>query len=410
MTKVVHIQTGLPASGNVAYKLHQAFLKYDFESTLIVFESKIDSSPLIDVMPEYQKRISAHIYYFYHNRIKKSLKPGSYLFSNPTTCGFDLSNHEKVVNADIIYIHWAIGGFLSLKSIQKLVKTGKPVVFYLHDMWPITGGCHHSFDCMNFSIGCHFCPLFIKEKQVSYASKQLEFKKKMAENYSNIFFIAPSFWMMDNAKNSQAVLYRKVFHIPHFIDSSIYKPIDKSCAKKLFNLPQNKKIIGFGSVSPLQNPFKGGKYLREALGIISKRYSKNDTVLLIFGSPGSGKVLDYPFETFFAGRLNDHASLSMIYNAMDVFVTPSLAESFGMTALESIACGTPVVCFDVGGLKDIIQHKKNGYRAVYKDSNDLANGIIHCLHNNMNILFPEEFEEEYCIKLHKHTAEEILNL
>ncbi len=101
---------------------------------------------------------------------------------------------------------------------------------------------------------------------------------------------------------------------------------------------------------------------------------------MIFGGGYNKEIADtVPFKTRFMGFLKDEYSTVLVYNAIDVFVTPSLADNFPTTVLECQACGTPVVGFEVGGIPEIIKHKENGYLAKYKDADDLANGIRFCL-------------------------------
>lgn len=405
--KIVHIQTGLPPSGNVPYKLHELMLNNGTESCLIVFDSRIPLDDRISEMPSLRKRIYARVYNFYHKKLRLKIKINAYAYSNPVTFGFNIANHPKIKNSDIIYLHWAIGGFLSLKSIQKLVKTTKPIVIYLHDMWPITGGCHHSFDCRKYETGCNKCPLFIQEKE-TYAQNQLLFKRKLAEENANVYFVAPSKWMAESASKSLATSKRKIFQIPHFIDSTIYKLIDKDYAREIFNLPLNKKIIGFGAVNGLKNAFKGAEYLEESLMFLSKQCKYSELTIVTFGTNDNNKKLASHFETINVGRINDHKTMALIYNAMDVFVTPSLAESFGMTALESIACGTPVVCFDVGGLQDVVNHRFNGYKAVLKDTKDLAYGINFCLKNKLTFTLDNKYKLSNNIDQHFQMINQII--
>jgi glycosyltransferase involved in cell wall biosynthesis len=405
--RIVHIQTGLPSSGNVPFKIHQSMLLSGIDSKFVVFDSQIPKNESISIMPSLKKKIYARIYNNYHKRLSSNIKNGSYRFSNPVTCGFDISNHPKIITCDFIYLHWSIGGFLSLKSIEKLIKVGKPVIVFLHDMWPITGGCHHSFECDNYSTGCKICPLFINEKS-KIAQKQLKFKKELSEKYPNVYFQSPSSWMTECAKKSLATINSRIFQIPHLIDTSIFKKNDKLFARKVFDLPINKKIIGFGAIGGLKNKFKGSDYIEQSLKILSKRYDKSEISFVIFGTNELNQHPFLGFDTYNIGRLNDYRLLSLAYNTMDVFVTPSLAESFGMTALESIACGTPVVCFDVGGLKDVVVHKRNGYRALLKDANDLVNGIDYCLNNKLTFSLDQTFKIDFNIEFHKKMMNDII--
>jgi len=102
---------------------------------------------------------------------------------------------------------------------------------------------------------------------------------------------------------------------------------------------------------------------------------------LIFGASEPSRSLNFGLKANYVGNIHDNLTLALIYAAADVMVISSIEEAFGLTAAEALACGTPVVCFDVGGLKDIVDHQENGYRAVCFDANDLARGIHWVLEN-----------------------------
>jgi len=114
-----------------------------------------------------------------------------------------------------------------------------------------------------------------------------------------------------------------------------------------------------------------------------------------------------PFKCYFVGRLRDEYSAALVYNAVDLFVAPSLAETFGLVILESLRCGTPVVAFETGGIPELMHHKINGYLAKYRDSIDLSEGILFCLENLSNVVALEEFDSEIIIKQHLALYEKI---
>jgi glycosyltransferase involved in cell wall biosynthesis len=409
MVKVVQIQTGLPVSGNMPYKLHEAFLRVGIDSKFVVFDSKIKNS-LVKEISSLPKRIHAIVYNKYHSWLRNKIKPGSYLFSNPIYWGIDISGFQFVKDADIIYLHWVVGGFLSIGTIEKLLQTQKPLVVFLHDMWPITGGCHHSFDCDNYKSGCHSCPMFKSDDGRSVAINQLKKKMMLAQIHLNLYFIAPSKWLFDCAIHSLATKKENVLLVPHLYSGKVfYKKSRQKCLNK-FSLPANKIIIGFGSLNAISNPFKGLKFLIEAIYQLKEFYNQEEIILVIFGASGQEERLSLPFQSVWLERIIDQNSLADLYNCFNVFVTPSLAESFGMTALESIACGTPVACFDVGGLRDVVQHKKTGYKSIYKDSIDLAHGIKFCIDQLPEVVVSNNFSETNVVNKHVQIFNSILKL
>jgi glycosyltransferase involved in cell wall biosynthesis len=151
--------------------------------------------------------------------------------------------------------------------------------------------------------------------------------------------------------------------------------------------------------------------VQKALELLKSKLTINKILILVFGSFYNKQTSDaIPFETRFLGRLRDDYSINLVYNATDIFIAPSLAETFGYVILESLACGTPVVGFDVGGIPDLIKHKENGYLAKYKDSDDLTTGIKYCLENSTKGEILPVFEPENVIRKHLNLIEHLISV
>lgn len=288
--------------------------------------------------------------------------------------GIDVSNHPLVQQADLLYLHWTNHWFLSLSGIEQLCALGKPLVVVMHDMWYATGGCHHSFGCEGYLSNCENCPVFVPIRRKSIASKQLRRKIALFANYPHVQVVAPSRWLTDCAQQSAVFGHHNVTTIPNPLNTSLYRAVDRTFARALLGLPSDKKIVCFGADAGTANPYKGWSYLQQALETLAAR--RSDIEVLVFGSARSETVAaNIPFPSHFTGRLSDDYSLALIYNAIDAFVCPSLADNFPNTIVEAMACGAPVVGFDVGGIPDLVVHKKTGYLAHYKNTDDLAAGI-----------------------------------
>lgn len=383
--KILHISTqdaqlGAPIATN---RLHKAMRKAGVDSRMFVLH-KMGQDKNVFQVSKLDEKVFAVLKNYITKKITGKTKHEYGLFSC-AKLGVNAISYEVVAEADIIYIHWTSSSFLSLSGIEKIIKTGKPVVAVLHDMWHITGGCHHSFDCEKYRTHCHNCQMLMTDKYKDVAYKQFKRKLKMFAKYENISFIAPSQWLIGCVQNSPFAKNKKTKCIPNAIDTTLFRPIDRAIARKILNLPAEKKLICFGAESGQKNPYKGWHYLEKALQNL-KRDGEKDIETIIFGSESCQETANkIPFPVHFFGRLHDTYSLMLLYNAVDAFVTPSLADNFPLTCLESLSCGTPVVGFNVGGIPDMIEHRKNGYLAEYKNSEDLAEGIKY-------ILFAGEYE------------------
>ena len=185
--------------------------------------------------------------------------------------------------------------------------------------------------------------------------------------------------------------------IPNVVDEHIFKPIDKNIAKSILNLPQDKFIITFGCQAGTGNRFKGFDYLRDAIN----KTDLQNVQLVVYGSDYNQKTVDeLKYPVTFLGPINDEYALSLICHATDLFVSPSLAESFVLTSLENILCNTPVIGFDCTAIPEIVQTDITGYLAKYKDADNLAKGIITIYNQHFKPQWRKNYNSQYIVGLH----------
>jgi glycosyltransferase involved in cell wall biosynthesis len=404
---VLHINTTDKAGGaaRAALRLHDAMRNAGINSKYLVLTKTINGSPdiiTVSLYEQYVRRIMNTI----HEKIETtSMKNIPYRFST-FNYGIDISNRPEVKEVDVIYLHWINSSFISGKTLEKILRKGKRVFWFMHDMFPITGGCHHSFECLNYQTECRKCPYHTKKHLLQdIALSQFKKKQRLYKKYNNLTFIAPSNWLFESAKKSEVIQNNNIHHIPNMIDTVLFKEIDKDAARQLFCIDSKKKIIGFGAENVLAAPYKGWAYFQDALNVLLNNNPTlvADIEILVFGSSYNKKLADsLPFKAHFLGHLSDEYSLVMAYNCMDVFVIPSLAENFPQTILESLAVNVPVVGFNIGGIPDMV-NQNTGYLARYKDSEDLANGIAFILQNGRyNVRgYIEPFSANKILERHK---------
>lgn len=396
--KVVHLQFGSSPSGNYTVRQHEAFLEAGIDSSVLSLFSSIQGDPKIQSLGKFAhliRKINQEAQDIVTKNSNKEYGGFSYSF-----LGSNVSNHPLVQQADYIYVHWILGGFLSVKNLDQLASLGKPMIMVMHDMWSITGGCSYSFDCQKFNSHCHNCPILAGDKDHDLSAKQFAAKKKFYDKHDNLYFVTPSSWLYKLAKNATLTKNKPIFHIPNAIDDRLFKPFDKKVAKNILNLDENKPVIAFGA-NKITSPYKGWKYLQSALINFKSRYPEHEISVLVFGSdPDENLKQSIPFQAKFMGYIKDDYTTNLVYNATDVFVAPSLADNLPTTILESMFCGTAVVGFDVGGIPDMIIHKENGFLARYKDADDLATGIDYCLSAGLKGWLPSQFKKEQIIQNH----------
>lgn len=285
--------------------------------------------------------------------------------------GIDLTKYEVIRNADILHLHWINEGIWSDKFIRSLIRLNKPIVWTMHDMWSFTGGCHYDDYCERYKTQCSECPVLCSEKRKDEAFTAQNRKRSRMEQL-NIQLVGCSRWITEQANESSVCsgIKRKAVCIPNPADARTFKLYDRALCKKLLEVNPDKKLILFGAVNAASDKRKGAEYLLEAIKMLDPK----EYILGIFGSKDVALGTEQ-FEIVNFGRISDDFHLSLIYNAADVFVAPSMQENLANTVMESLTCGTPVAAFDIGGMPDMIIHGENGYLAEPFDTSELAKAI-----------------------------------
>ena len=285
--------------------------------------------------------------------------------------GTDITSLREFEEADVIHLHWINQGMLSLKDIRKILRSGKPVIWTMHDIWPATAICHLTLGCRNFTTACQKCRLLPGGGSAGdLASVVWKRKSRMLED-ENIYYVACSRWLESEAKKSALLKGHKITSIPNPIDTHIYNRCNRQEARQRLGLPSDKRLILFAS-QRVTNENKGMQYLIEACQLL-KDIPQLGVVIL--GGHAEEVVSQLPLEAYPLGYVNDERRIVDVYNAADVFVLPSLSENLPNTIMEAMACGVPCVGFKVGGIPEEIDHRRNGYVADYRNAEDLARGI-----------------------------------
>jgi glycosyltransferase involved in cell wall biosynthesis len=320
-------------------------------------------------------RFVAERFYF---RLYEKNKEVRFAFS-PANTGLDISDHPLVQEADILHLHWVNFGFLSIQSLKKLFSLGKPIVWTLHDMWAFTGGCHHSGDCENYQLRCGNCKPYLRSPSPDDLSAKIwQQKSRIFGEVSAlppIRIIGCSQWLANRAAKSSLFKTLAIDSIPNPLDINLFKPTDKAEARLKLNLPADKKLILFAAAK-VTVIWKGFSYFQEALKILKEQIANpGDIELVILGESDAGINETLPFKTHALGRISGIEKIALIYSAADVFTISSIQENLPNTIMEAMACGTPAVGFEVGGIPEMIEHKQTGFLATYKSAEHFAEGI-----------------------------------
>ena len=310
--------------------------------------------------------------------------------------GIDITTMPEFQKADIIHLHWINQGFLSLDGLQKILQSGKPVVWTMHDMWPLTAICHHAYDCEAYSTGCSHCHFLRHPGKNDLSARVFHKKEKVLESIhvqrssqseaaepsatfnaqQSLRFVAVSEWLAEKAFKSALIGHFPISVIPNVLSLQQFTIVDRIDARTTLGI-NARFIIAFGAAR-LDDPIKGFGYLTEALRLLVHNGHTNadDVHLLLFGTIRDAGIFDsLPVRYTHLGYISDTYRLSEVYSASNIVVSSSLYETFGQTLIEAMACGCLPVSFDGSGQADIITHKKNGYLAKRLSAESLADGM-----------------------------------
>lgn len=294
--------------------------------------------------------------------------------------GTDITKMFEFEQADVIHLHWVNQGFLSMKNLNDIIRSGKPVVITMHDMWYFTGICHYAGDCRKYVSQCTKCPLLTNGGiGEDWARKVFEQKRTMLLGHK-VAFVGCSRWISDLASESMLTKGQIVMNIPNAINTSVFHPMSQQEAREKQHLPQDKLLLLFGS-QRITDERKGFRYLAEACQIINRDNPElaNRLGVVVLGSESEKVKSQIPFPLYAVDYLSNENDIMQLYNSASLYVTTSLQDNLPNTIVEAMACGTPCVGFRVGGIPEMIDHQQNGYVADYKDAADFAKGIQWCL-------------------------------
>lgn len=407
--KILHLSRSDISEGAAkgAYSLHRALQKAGAESKMFVADKQSDDYSILgpkgeieNISNKLRRVLDSFPLYQYKNKTDD--------YFSPAWIPHNIEERIKEINPDIINLHWICKGFLNPESIAKFKQ---PVVWTLRDMWPFTGGCHYSGECLQYKDKCGSCPQLNSQKEKDI-SRKLWLRKNNAWQNLDITVVTISNWLANCAEQSNLFKNRRIQVIHNALDESIFKPINKSFAREVLKLPQDRKLVLFGALNAVSDRRKGFEYLATAIQKIAKTDMGKDMELMVFGASQPQNPPALGLKATYMGRLNDEVSLALVYAAADVTLVPSIQEAFGKTAMESLACATPVVSFDSTGLQDIVEHEKNGYRAKCFDADELANGILWVLQDErrwqaLSRRAREKVEQEFTLEIQ---ARKYLNL
>jgi glycosyltransferase involved in cell wall biosynthesis len=380
--RIVHVNTYDVVGGaaRAAHALHNALVQRGYVSKMFVATRVVEDPAVVAFSPSKAlwkratRKVRRHQIRRSFNRYSDSRPQGYELFSDDRhEFGDDLVS--QLPPCDVINLHW-ISRFVDYgEFFRGIVHT--PVVWSLHDMNAFTGGCHYDDGCGKFETSCGACPQ-LGSTAKNDLSAQVWARKRRAlsgRSDSDLFLVGDSNWMSQQASRSSLLQRFPVRTIHYGLDLNTFRPRDQGFSRATLGIPGDAAVVLF-VVDSLRIRRKGLFLLSHALREIVKTVP--GLFLLTVGHGELNKDFqDIPHRHL--GHIDHDLLLSLVYGAADVLAVPSIQEAFGLTALESTACGTPVVGFDVGGIPDIVHSGETGILVTAGDTKGLGCAISELL-------------------------------
>lgn len=360
---VLHINThDIPGgAARVAFHLYDFLNKNGFRSHMSVKEKHSDE-PAVEAIqsaspgsdPHERKQLTAF----------QEIFAVQDLFHNP---GLDTAKHRRFKEADMIHLHNLHGDYFNPFALPQLSQQ-RPTVWTLHDMHALTGHCAHAFDCTRWQTGCGRCPDLEVYPSLSVDTTSLLWQiKKRIYQHSPLTVVVPSCWLKTNVEKS-ILKHHDTRLIYNGIDETLFKNRDKAEARAALDLPQDRLILLFSAYGGLKKPWKGGHFFQDVYKALKDRRD------LLFVSTGAAEARwrepgwkEVPY-------VSTPGQMALYYAAADLYIYPSIADNCPLAVLEAMACGTPVITFNTGGIPELVSHMQTGYVAKYKDKKDFIKG------------------------------------
>ena len=367
---------GHTGAGGAAARIHQGLLTRGVDSRFCVVHSTVglenSFTPQISLFGRVVRKARRT---FDDWMIRRVAKRYDYLLSTGA-CGFNIAKIVLRERPDIVQLH--LMGFNAFR-LATLSGVRKPVVWRFPDQWAFCGLPHYEPNPDNYTAPP---PLNLNwSRPWTNLSEHVRYKKsKTYSSIDRLVVVCPSRWLAAETKSSALLGNRPIELIPTSCDTALFSPKDRNVCRAALGLSLDAYIVLVGAGS-LELRSKGLDLFLEAMGNIGKQPPAGHALEIVtFGKDAFNAArLGNCARVSHLGHVADRRLLSIIYNAADVFAAPSRMENLANTVLESLACGTPVIAFDVGGMPDAIEHRVNGYLAPPFNTEAFADGIRWCL-------------------------------
>jgi len=308
--------------------------------------------------------------------------PSRYLLRNKGFEDFDFPESRLITSVpekspEIVHLHNLHLNYFDLTFLPEL-SNHYPTLMTLHDMWPLTGHCAHSMECLRWKTGCGECPHLEVYPAMSHDQTAYNWQRK-SDIYakSRIYITGPSKWMVQTACESilaPAIIKSRV--IPNGIDQTVFHPAEKQEARDALGLPNDATIFLFVSAGGIQrSSFKDFSTIQKAIEIVAQKVTGKNIIFIALGDTKFTEKVG-EIEIRHLSHIDSVETMAKYYQAVDIYLHAARAESFGLVIAEAQSCGTPVIATSIGGIPDTIKDGKTGFLTRPHDPQDMADKII----------------------------------
>jgi glycosyltransferase involved in cell wall biosynthesis len=379
--RIVHLSTYDVTGGAAlaAYRQHKGLCQLGHDSSMLVAYRGSDDPTVIALAP--RRDLTSRLRWRLREK-QINLSFSRYVSTRPA--GYERFSDDRSIfgdillrqlpSCDIINLHW-IAGFVDYQSFFSAVPRSVPIFWTLHDMNALTGGCHFDDGCNRYETGCGACPQIGSSDSHDLSHQIWQRKQSVFSRLEpeRLHIIANNRWMVNMLSRSPLLRKFPVTVVPSGVNTDVFAPRDTRLARDVLGIPQDARVILFVSDS-INNRRKGFALLDKALkGLLDI----NNLFLISLGRGTPQIDTDIPHLNL--GHVDNDRLLSLIYSAADLYAIPSQQDNQPNTVLEAMACGTPVVGFDVGGIPEMVRPGITGLLAPVQDVASLCRAIADLL-------------------------------